>query len=150
MKKIPFTLIPGTIALFAADQILKYVASIQWRTPLIFTSWLALRYEQNYGIAWSIPVPYVALIIINIAVLVLFPWFMSKNLDFRHPLAALILMGMLAGALGNLADRLFRGYVIDFLSIGFWPVFNLADALLTTSIFLFILFYGRIKRTVMS
>lgn len=33
----------------------------------------------------------------------------------------------LGGALGNLFDRLTRGYVVDFVDIGFWPIFNLAD-----------------------
>ncbi|NLV91298.1 MAG: signal peptidase II [Firmicutes bacterium] len=32
-----------------------------------------------------------------------------------------------AGALGNLIDRVLWGYVIDFLDVGFWPVFNGAD-----------------------
>jgi signal peptidase II len=34
----------------------------------------------------------------------------------------------LAGAAGNLADRLIRGAVVDFVAIGRWPAFNLADA----------------------
>jgi signal peptidase II len=33
----------------------------------------------------------------------------------------------LAGALGNLADRLIHGAVVDFVSLGRWPTFNLAD-----------------------
>jgi signal peptidase II len=33
----------------------------------------------------------------------------------------------LAGALGNLADRLIHGAVVDFVALGRWPVFNLAD-----------------------
>ncbi len=34
----------------------------------------------------------------------------------------------LGGAMGNLADRILRGYVVDFVDIGFWPIFNIADA----------------------
>jgi len=34
----------------------------------------------------------------------------------------------LGGALGNLADRLRYGYVLDFINFNFWPVFNLADS----------------------
>ena len=39
------------------------------------------------------------------------------------------LMLILAGAIGNVADRLFRGYVVDFFEFTFikWPVFNMAD-----------------------
>lgn len=38
---------------------------------------------------------------------------------------------ILSGALGNLIDRLFLGYVIDFLDFRIWPVFNLADSAIT-------------------
>jgi signal peptidase II len=34
----------------------------------------------------------------------------------------------LGGATGNLVDRLVRGHVVDFIEIGFWPTFNVADA----------------------
>jgi signal peptidase II len=33
----------------------------------------------------------------------------------------------LGGATGNLVDRLLRGHIVDFIEVGFWPVFNLAD-----------------------
>ncbi|MCX5711756.1 MAG: signal peptidase II [Candidatus Omnitrophica bacterium] len=38
---------------------------------------------------------------------------------------------ILGGALGNLIDRLFLGYVIDFLDFRVWPVFNIADSAIT-------------------
>ncbi|MDI6605862.1 MAG: signal peptidase II [Candidatus Omnitrophota bacterium] len=38
---------------------------------------------------------------------------------------------ILAGAIGNLIDRLSFGYVIDFLDLRIWPVFNIADAAIT-------------------
>ena len=47
-----------------------------------------------------------------------------------------VLMGLfLGGVLGNLIDRLFRGHVIDFIDISFWPSFNVADAAITFSVF---------------
>jgi len=35
------------------------------------------------------------------------------------------------GALANLWERVFLGYVVDYLDLGFWPVFNLADSFIT-------------------
>ncbi|MFA5146081.1 MAG: signal peptidase II [Candidatus Omnitrophota bacterium] len=47
------------------------------------------------------------------------------------PLFALSLGLVLGGALGNLADRLRFGCVIDFLDFRIWPVFNVADSCIT-------------------
>ncbi|MFW0873394.1 signal peptidase II [Rhodococcoides corynebacterioides] len=52
----------------------------------------------------------------------------------RSPWWALGLGLILGGALGNLVDRFFRspgplqGHVVDFVSVGWWPVFNVADS----------------------
>lgn len=46
------------------------------------------------------------------------------------PLPAMCVLGLgfaVGGATGNLADRLARGSVVDFLAVGRWPLFNLAD-----------------------
>jgi signal peptidase II len=52
-----------------------------------------------------------------------------------------VAMGLqLGGALGNLFDRLTIGYVTDFLSVGRFPVFNVADASITTGAALLLLF----------
>lgn len=42
------------------------------------------------------------------------------------------------GAVGNLLDRLWRGYVVDFIEIGPWPSFNLADAALTCGLLIIV------------
>ncbi|MBN1274782.1 signal peptidase II, partial [Candidatus Woesearchaeota archaeon] len=46
--------------------------------------------------------------------------------------------GVLAGAgvISNLVDRVARGGVVDYLDLGWWPVFNLADALIVAGILL--------------
>ena len=46
---------------------------------------------------------------------------------FRSVLVQLALGAALGGATGNLVDRLRRGRVVDFIDLGFWPVFNFAD-----------------------
>lgn len=52
---------------------------------------------------------------------------------------------ILAGALGNLADRIFRGYVIDFLDFSIrgwhWPTFNFADSCITIGAFFLLYAY---------
>jgi signal peptidase II len=47
----------------------------------------------------------------------------------------------LAGTLGNLADRAIRGYVVDFIRVPHWPVFNLADVWITIGVGLLALAY---------
>lgn len=46
---------------------------------------------------------------------------------FQHVAARVGLGIAIGGATGNLFDRLWRGRVVDFIDLGFWPVFNLAD-----------------------
>ena len=46
---------------------------------------------------------------------------------------------LLAGALGNLSDRLFRGYVVDFIHLHHWPIFNVADICIVVGALLFAL-----------
>ncbi len=64
-------------------------------------------------------------------------------------LAKISLSLILAGALGNLIDRVFRGYVIDFLDLyvkkWHWPSFNVADSCVNIGAFLlvFIVFFKR-------
>ena len=71
----------------------------------------------------------------------------------NHPLPSFPLrlsLGMqLGGALGNLVDRLRMGQVTDFIELGFWPVFNLADASIVVGIFIIayiFVFAGRWER----
>ena len=66
-----------------------------------------------------------------------------------RPLVAVSLGLLVGGAVGNVADRLFRGdggfldgAVVDFVDVGFWPVFNLADSAITCGCLL-LLWAGR-------
>lgn len=57
----------------------------------------------------------------------------------RRDAVALALGLVLGGALGNLADRVFRGHhgaVVDFIALHFWPTFNVADSCITVGVIL--------------
>jgi signal peptidase II len=46
---------------------------------------------------------------------------------------------VIGGAAGNVLDRVRRGAVVDFIAVGWWPVFNLADAAIVAGIGLVLL-----------
>ena len=52
---------------------------------------------------------------------------------------------ILGGALSNLCDRIFLGYVVDYIDIRIWPVFNLSDSCISIGVSL--LFLNSFKRT---
>ena len=91
-------------------------------------TWTLVR---NSGAAFSMATGYTwVLTLVAVGVVVGIIW-MGRRLV--SPWWALGLGMILGGAMGNLVDRFFRspgplrGHVVDFLSIGWWPVFNVAD-----------------------
>jgi signal peptidase II len=91
-------------------------------------TWTLVR---NSGAAFSMATGYTwVLTLVATGVVIGIVW-MGRRLV--SPWWALGLGMILGGALGNLMDRFFRspgplrGHVVDFLSIGWWPVFNVAD-----------------------
>ena len=73
------------------------------------------------------------------------PFLINQNKKNMPVVLGLILI--LGGAFGNLYDRVFYGYVIDFiyLNVGqfYWPAFNIADSAISIGILLFL--YGSFK-----
>jgi len=57
-----------------------------------------------------------------------------QQIDKKDWLIRLALMMELGGAIGNLIDRIQYGHVIDFISIGRFPVFNVADSCITVGV----------------
>lgn len=90
----------------------------------------------NDGIAFSIRLPMFLQITATIILLVCLLLFSEKIVEAeltekKKNMATVALALVLGGGLGNLTDRVNMGYVIDFIDVGFWPVFNLADSFVT-------------------
>ena len=89
----------------------------------------------NYGAAFSILQGYTTLLIIISIVVLIACIYYYKNKSLRLGLNFLI-----AGITGNLIDRIFLGYVRDFINLRIFPVFNLADSFNVIGVVLLIYF----------
>lgn len=132
----------------AVDQAIKglVLAHLPGKSQIIVPGLLDLVYRENRGVAFSIfeglPIP--VLLAANLVVLALFLWLIHPYLSRRAGrLAAVLVLG---GALGNLYDRLVRHYVIDYLDVHVWPVFNVADACVVAGVGVLVLLILRSER----
>lgn len=89
-------------------------------------------FTKNYGAAFGLFQGYKWLFVI-VALIVVVLIFKYKNKLDNFALGLL-----LGGTIGNLIDRLVYGYVIDFIDLGFWPSFNLADSFSVIAAFILI------------
>lgn len=115
------------ISLFVLDWQLKKYSEKKWKYKELnfFNKKLNFCYQKNYGIAFDYLENKIKLIIIsNIIYLTYLIYFYVDNINYRGALSLII-----TGGLGNLSDRIKRGYVIDYvyLNIKKFPVFNLSD-----------------------
>lgn len=122
-----------------ADQLLKYVVhgalKLGQSIPLI-NNVLNLTYVRNTGAAFSLFVGFSSyLVIIGLVVAAAVVYFHYKGPKTNYYMQVGLAF-VLGGSLGNLVDRVFRGYVIDYIDIMIWPVFNLADIMINVGVIL--------------
>lgn len=143
----------GCLVLLFIDQFTKYMtllhlkdtSGIVW-IPGVFE----LQYVENRGAAFGIlQQKRIILIAVSVLVLGLLYYFYRKLPDGKRYLPLRLLSVMLvSGAVGNMIDRILRGYVVDFLYFKWinFPVFNVADCYVVISIiaifFLFCFYYS--------
>ena len=108
------------------DQVTKMILINQNIT--IIPNFLSFNYTQNTGAAFNIGTNnIITIIIINVIIIGLIIKFIKDN-DL-HIGALFSLFIVLAGGISNLIDRIFRGFVIDFIDVNIFnfPNFNVAD-----------------------
>ena len=129
------------ILVIGLDHLTKYMAiSLKAGDIVIFDKFLKLTYLENRGAAFGILENKKIFLIIGFVILYIFKNYKSL-MNFEKVIYGLLL----GGALGNLIDRIFRGYVIDFISVKLpfnydFPVFNVADIAVVVSCILLVIF----------
>ncbi|NOZ81090.1 MAG: signal peptidase II [DPANN group archaeon] len=134
-KRSSFLLVPLTVfAVVIADQLLKYFSVTHLASrPIVVFPFLSLVSTLNTGAAFS----FLAGLATSNTLLIFIALIFIGLLIYYHdhfpadPLSQVFYALIMGGALGNLADRLFRAGVVDFISFSFFPAFNLADTALS-------------------
>lgn len=124
------------------DQLTKYVArtALLENTLSLFGD-VRLQLAFNKGFAFSLPAP--QLILISLAFLVsvfLIYWSFQKERTHCEKWASVLLV---SGAIGNVIDRILFSEVTDFFAFWSFPIFNVADMLVTFGVV--VLLWGEIK-----
>lgn len=133
-------LIPAAIVLL--DQLLKSIMA-GWLGPAaqfhrydVFGTFAGFQYVENRGAAFGILPEQTELLTAIAIVIVVFAIGVMWKEARANTLAAVAIGLIVGGALGNIIDRLRLGYVVDFIAVGAYPKFNLADSTVTIGVIL--------------
>lgn len=129
------------------DQIIKLLVSLTLKQPIvIIDNFFSMNYVKNYGVAWSMfNGNSLFIIILSLVGLYLIYLLFEEFKDDKYLIYPILVF--LSGALGNIIDRIFRGYVVDYLDFNIFgydfPVFNIADIYLVISLTLLLILFAR-------
>ena len=141
---MPFiSLIIGAV-LVIIDQIIKYFVSVYLQpvgSVSVIDNLFSLTYVENKGVAFGMFSDmrwvFVALTSVLLAIIIFYMFKKRPKGKFFYVCAALII----GGGIGNLIDRIFYGYVIDYLSLSFFPpVCNFADYCITAGTIMLVIY----------
>ena len=132
------------LAVVTLDQLLKLVFS-SWLGPDSGTHrWelvgnvIAFQYVENRGAAFGIMPDQTGMLTALSIVIVGFGISLMWREAKAHPITAMAIGMVVGGAIGNIVDRIRLGYVVDFIALGSWPKFNIADSMITIGVILLI------------
>ena len=137
------------IVVIIADQLTKYIAStsLEMHTPVAVMPMFNWTLMHNTGAAFSFLADaggwqrwFFAIIAVVVSV-VIFLWI--KRLEQHEKWQAIALALILGGAIGNVIDRIWLGYVVDFIQVyyqqWYWPAFNIADSAISIGVAMIII-----------
>ena len=128
----------------AADQLIKYAVLhstlAAGESVTLIPRVLQLRYVENTGAAFSILSDHTVLLSVVTAAVILVGVVLIMTGRIRSRFLNVVVACVLAGGLGNLIDRVLRGFVVDYIEVLFvdFAVFNFADCFVTVGEFLLV------------
>lgn len=126
------------------DQIIKSIISINLTYGTSIGKFIKITNISNTGIAYGIGQGRKVIIIIgNIIIIYLLLKFLIKNYKNLTNIVKFSLVIIISGGLSNLVDRIFRGYVVDYIDISKvinYPVFNIADISIVVGVILLVVY----------
>ena len=131
-----FVLIQLAVIIFLMDQFSKFLVRdlLLYRESFPATGFFRFTHTFNTGSAFGIfrdqNTPLILVSFLGIAILIM----IYRSQRVPSGLLRLSLGLQIGGAFGNLVDRLRLGHVTDFMDVGAWPIFNLADASIITGL----------------
>ena len=143
MKRFPYLIhLFACILLVIIDQVTKHFARtvLKGNPKSLWDGVFSLYYHENRGSIWGIlqgKVDILLIFSILLFALMIYVYVKMPKTKFYLPLFW-VLVVMIAGAIGNTIDRLFFGFVTDFLYFELinFPIFNVADCYITVCAFL--------------
>ena len=131
-------LLGTVIGAFVLDQVSKRIITgwLQLGESWPSEGFFRITYGTNSGTAFGLFPNHTTLLIVVSLVAIGFLFYFYR----AHAMPSLVLrfaIGLqLGGAFGNLIDRVLNGKVVDFIDVGPWPIFNLADSSIVVGIFI--------------
>lgn len=137
----------GLIDQITKSLVVSSLGAKENQTYQIIGNFFKLEYAENQGIAFglNIPAPQLMFSVLTLLLIIFIIYLAIKELNLGLKLSQFAIALILGGALGNLIDRITRGFVVDFIAIWKWPNFNLADSFIVIGVLLLVIFYGKIK-----
>lgn len=127
------------------DRFFKFLAVNGYAdgTFRILGDFLKFNFAPNYNIAFSLPISGVFLnfLIVSIIIVLLYELLFSEIR--REWLKASLLTFIIFGAISNVLDRLRYGFVVDYLDLKYFTVFNIADVMIVGGVLGIILIFRK-------
>ena len=137
------------VVVIILDQLSKYIASasLEMHQPIAVMPMFNWTLMHNPGAAFSFLADaggwqrwFFAVIAVVVSIVIVF-WI--KRLEQHEKWQAIALALILGGALGNVIDRIWLGYVVDFIQVyyqqWYWPAFNIADSAISIGVVMIII-----------